>query len=119
MSAQTSTESAGGAQLVGTPGRPARPDDSEPWEHDAGSVLSLNSGTGPMDSKGSRVPSRPPARPVRFDDPARNNAYWARIDSIAASAPPLDDRQRAIIRTAFHAPACTSTTPSDVHREAA
>jgi hypothetical protein len=44
-------------------------------------------------------------RPVRFEDPARNAAYWARIDRIVDSAPPLDDRQRAIIRTAFHAPA--------------
>lgn len=44
-------------------------------------------------------------RPVRFKDPARNAAYWARIDHIVDAAPPLDDRQRAIIRTAFHAPA--------------
>jgi hypothetical protein len=48
------------------------------------------------------TPGRP-ARPVRFKDPARNAAYWARIDRIVDSAPPLDDRQRAIIRTAFHA----------------
>ncbi|WP_406199206.1 hypothetical protein OG331_22925 [Streptomyces sp. NBC_01017] len=51
------------------------------------------------------VPQRPPARPVRFDDPARNAAYWARVDRIADAAPPLTDDQRAIIRTAFHAPA--------------
>lgn len=45
------------------------------------------------------------ARPVRFEDPARNAAYWARIDRIVDAAPPLTDTQRAIIRTAFHAPA--------------
>jgi hypothetical protein len=44
-------------------------------------------------------------RPVRFKDPARNAAYWARIDRIVDQAPPLTDTQRAIIRTAFHAPA--------------
>jgi hypothetical protein len=50
------------------------------------------------------APGRPD-RPVRFEDPIRNAQYWARIDRIVDSAPPLDDRQRAIIRTAFHAPA--------------
>jgi hypothetical protein len=40
-------------------------------------------------------------RPVRDPDPIRNAAYWARIDRIVEAAPPLDDRQRAIIRTAF------------------
>ncbi|WP_326729739.1 hypothetical protein [Streptomyces phaeochromogenes] len=45
-----------------------------------------------------------PARPVRFDDPARNAAYWARIDAIVDQAPPFTDTQRAIIRTAFHQP---------------
>ena len=45
------------------------------------------------------------ARPVRFEDPARNAAYWARIDRIVDGAPPLTDTQRAIIRSAFHAPA--------------
>lgn len=44
-------------------------------------------------------------RPVRFTDPARNAAYWARIDRIVDSAPPLSAEQRAVIRTAFHAPA--------------
>ena len=50
---------------------------------------------------------RPPQddRPVRFDDPARNAAYWARIDRIVDAAPPLDDAQRAVIRTAFAQPA--------------
>lgn len=67
MSAATNTETAGGVQLVDTPGRPARP--------------------------------------VRFDDPARNAAYWARIERIVDSAPPLTDEQRAVIRTAFHTPA--------------
>lgn len=41
-------------------------------------------------------------RPVRFEDPARNAAYWARIDAIVDQAPPLTDEQRAVIRTAFH-----------------
>jgi hypothetical protein len=41
-------------------------------------------------------------RPVRDKDPARNAAYWARIDAIVDQAPPLTDEQRAIIRTAFH-----------------
>jgi hypothetical protein len=48
--------------------------------------------------------TRPSARPVRFDDPARNAAYWARIDRIAGQAPPLTDDQRARIRAAFHRP---------------
>ncbi|MFG2683131.1 hypothetical protein [Streptomyces sp. NPDC048392] len=46
----------------------------------------------------------PPARPVRFDDPQRNAAYWARIDRIVAAAPPLSNEQRAIVRTAFTQP---------------
>ncbi|MBE4790883.1 hypothetical protein [Streptomyces caniscabiei] len=41
-------------------------------------------------------------RPVRDPDPARNAAYWARIDRIVAEAPPLSNEQRAVIRTAFH-----------------
>lgn len=45
------------------------------------------------------------ARPVRDSDPARNAAYWARIDAIVDAAPPLTDEQRAAIRTAFHRPA--------------
>ena len=56
------------------------------------------------------VPSGRPARPVRFDDPARNAAYWARITRIVDAAPPLDDTQRAAIRAAFH---------GSQHREAA
>ncbi|MEH0635417.1 hypothetical protein QBA35_19140 [Streptomyces bottropensis] len=43
-------------------------------------------------------------RPIRDPDPARNAAYWARIDAIVDAAPPLTDEQRAIIRTAFHQP---------------
>lgn len=39
-----------------------------------------------------------PGRPARPERPA---GYWERIDRIVAAAPPLDDRQRAIIRTAF------------------
>ncbi|MFD9111594.1 hypothetical protein [Streptomyces bottropensis] len=45
--------------------------------------------------------ARRAARPVRDPDPARNAAYWARIDAIVDAAPPLDDYQRAVIRTAF------------------
>lgn len=66
MTRPQSTESVGGAQLVDTPGRPARPD-----------------------------------RPVRFTDPVRNAAYWARIERNTAKAPPLSLEQQAVIRTAF------------------
>lgn len=48
-------------------------------------------------------PARPD-RPVRFADPARNAAYWARIIACVDAAPPLSDTQRAIIRAQFHAP---------------
>lgn len=47
-------------------------------------------------------------RPVRFEDPARNAAYWARIDAIVDAAPPLTDEQKAIIRAQFHAPKAPS-----------
>ena len=47
----------------------------------------------------------PLARPIRFEDPARNAAYWERIRRIVDAAPPLDDSQRAAIRAAFHQPA--------------
>ncbi|WP_432135174.1 hypothetical protein [Streptomyces sp. bgisy154] len=52
------------------------------------------------------LPAAPgrPARPVRFADPARNAAYWARIDAIVDTAPPLTDEQKAAIRLAFHQP---------------
>jgi hypothetical protein len=52
------------------------------------------------------VPGRParPDRPRRFEDDARNDAYWARVDAIVSVAPPLTDHQRAIIRSAFHTP---------------
>lgn len=46
----------------------------------------------------------PPARPVRFEDPARNAAYWERIQRCVDQAPPLTPEQRAVIRTAFSAP---------------
>jgi hypothetical protein len=106
VSGGNSTESAGGVQLVGTPGRPAGLQESQPGEHDAGSVLCLDTGAGPgKRGRESMPPPCPPARPVRFDDPARNAAYWARIERIVAAAPPLSDEQRAIIRTAFHQPA--------------
>lgn len=53
-------------------------------------------------ARGAATPGR--ARPVRFEDPERNAAYWARIDRIVDQAPPLTDDQRARIRAAFHAP---------------
>jgi len=46
--------------------------------------------------------ARRAARPIRDKDPARNAAYWARIDAIVDSAPPLSNEQKAVIRTAFH-----------------
>lgn len=49
-------------------------------------------------------PARPD-RPVRFEDPEQNRAYWERIDRIVDQAPPLTNDQRAIIRAAFHTPA--------------
>ncbi|WP_327268775.1 hypothetical protein OG233_13955 [Streptomyces sp. NBC_01218] len=45
------------------------------------------------------VPGRPPG--VDHGDAA----YWARIHRIVASAPPLSDRQKAVIRAAFYQPA--------------
>ena len=48
------------------------------------------------------TPGRPAAdRPVRFADPARNAAYWARIDRIVSAAPPLTAEQRLTIAAAF------------------
>lgn len=44
------------------------------------------------------------ARPIRFEDPARNAAYWARIDRCVDQAPRFTDHQRAVIRAAFHQP---------------
>lgn len=56
------------------------------------------------------IPGRPaPDRPVRFDDPARNAAYWARIDRVVSEAPPLSAEQRAVIRAAFHQPEARRT----------
>jgi hypothetical protein len=40
-------------------------------------------------------------RPVRFEDPARNAAYWARIDRIVDEAPPLTIEQKATLRGIF------------------
>lgn len=48
--------------------------------------------------------ARRAARPVRDPDPARNAAYWARVDACVDAAPPLSDYQRSVIRTAFHQP---------------
>lgn len=86
-----------------TSGRPAQPERGQRF---SGSVLSLTAGAGPEQSKEDRLVSqRRSDRPVRFDDPARNAAYWARIDACVAQAPPLTDEQKAAIRTAFHQPA--------------
>lgn len=41
------------------------------------------------------------ARPVRFADPKRNAAYWARIDRIVAAAPPLSEEQIGTLRSIF------------------
>lgn len=54
---------------------------------------------------GARGTPGRPARPRRFDDDARNNAYWARVDAIADAAPPLSTEQKAILRGLFHQPA--------------
>lgn len=92
-----------GDALVGTPGRPAH---AERGEHTVGSVLCLETGAGPQQLKENCVgPTRRHPRPARFDDPARDAAYWARVARIADQAPPLTDDQRAQIRAAFHAPA--------------
>lgn len=105
MTGPQGTATAGGAQLVGAPGRPARVEESGRGEHDAESVLSLDPGAGPEQFEEDCMAQPCPARPARFDDPARNAAYWARVHRIAASAPPLTDEQRARIRAAFHQPA--------------
>lgn len=46
------------------------------------------------------APGRP-ARPVRFEDPVRNAAYWARIERIVDEAPPLTTEQIATLRGLF------------------
>lgn len=100
MNSLTSTVAAGD-----TSGRPVG---NEHREHSPESVLSLESGAGPEHSKGECMAlTCSPGRPVRFADPKRNAAYWARIDRIVSEAPPLSNEQRAVIRTAFHAPAPT------------
>lgn len=52
---------------------------------------------------GDTSPGRP-ARPVRDADPARNAAYWRRIERVVAAAPPLTDATRAALRVAFQRP---------------
>lgn len=93
MTAPADTATAGGVQLVDTPGRPARSVDSKRGEHDAESVLSLNTGAGPKQFEEDCMAQCRPARPV---------GYWERIDRIVDAAPPLTDDQRARIRAAFH-----------------
>lgn len=79
--------------------------DEERGEHSAESVVPWSSGAGPEQFKEDCMASRrPPARPVRVDDPAGNAAYWTRITQIVDQAPPLEDWQRARIRAAFHQP---------------
>lgn len=78
MTDQKNTATAEGAQLVGTPGRPALSEAEQ---------------------------ARRAARPVRDPDPARNAAYWARIDAIVDSAPEFSPEQRAVIRSQFLAAA--------------
>jgi predicted DNA binding protein len=43
------------------------------------------------------------------DRPERPAGYWERIERIVAQAPPLTDRQRATIRTAFTQPEARRT----------
>lgn len=64
----------------------------------------MSTTTNTVAAGGDTLSGRParPDRPRRFDDDARNDAYWARVDAIADTAPPLSPEQRAIIRTAFH-----------------
>lgn len=57
------------------------------------------------------APGRP-ARPVRDSDPARNAAYWRRIERVVASAPPLTDAQRAALRVAFLRPRAEAMAPA-------
>ncbi|MBP0456490.1 hypothetical protein [Streptomyces montanisoli] len=45
--------------------------------------------------------ARRAARPVRDPDPARNAAYWSRIDACVDAAPELSADQRRIIAAAF------------------
>lgn len=63
----------------------------------------MSTETNTVTAGGDTLSGRParPDRPRRFDDDARNDAYWARIDAIVATAPPLSDSQRCVIRTAF------------------
>ncbi|MET7321302.1 hypothetical protein [Streptomyces sp. NPDC005549] len=60
--------------------------------------------TAPTSAPAAGVVATSPARPVRFEDPKKNAAYWARIVRCVDQAPPLSDEQRAVIRTAFSAP---------------
>lgn len=64
---------------------------------------------------GDEVPGRPD-RPVRYEDPARNAAYWERIDRIVDAAPPLQNWQRAAIRAAFRQTADTTARTTAVTR---
>ncbi|GAA3727586.1 hypothetical protein [Streptomyces tremellae] len=61
----------------------------------------MNPSTNAATAGVTTTPGRP-ARPVRDPDPARNAAYWARIERTVAAAPPLSDEQRARLRVIFH-----------------
>jgi hypothetical protein len=87
-------------------GRPADLVEQERREHLEKTMLSCAAGASAKQVKeGCVVSTGCPDRPVRFEDPVRNAAYWARIDRIVAAAPPLGTEQRAAIRTAFLQPA--------------
>ncbi|GHA60958.1 hypothetical protein GCM10010330_10910 [Streptomyces tendae] len=65
--------------------------------------------TAPTNAPAAWGVATPPARPVRFEDPTRNAAYWARIDRCVDQAPPLTDEQIAILRGIFAPVARTAT----------
>lgn len=56
------------------------------------------------------TPGRPAShgRPRRFQDDARNDAYWARIVACVDAAPPLSVEQKATLRTIFSGVAGTA-----------
>jgi hypothetical protein len=59
--------------------------------------------TAPAGGAHERTPGRPARRdrPVRFEDPARNEAYWERIRRNVDAAPPLTTEQIATLRGIF------------------
>ncbi|RSN64016.1 hypothetical protein DMH12_04380 [Streptomyces sp. WAC 04229] len=65
--------------------------------------------TAPNSTPAAGGVATPPARPVRFEDPVRNAAYWARIERNVAAAPPLTEEQIATLRGIFAPVARTAT----------